>query len=126
MVITPDKVLYPAELESGHYHWIFPVGQGGYGGVTWDNRGGSTPVMNYHSVNIDHRSVANILDNGNAYASQIETNYNHGATPPAFGWMYQGRPAGFGHIAIVYSWGESSASNQSTANPNGANSRSRT
>lgn len=80
--------------------------------------------MNYHSTNIDHRSVANILDNGNAYASQIETNYNHGATPPAFGWMYQGSPAGFGHIAIVFSWGESSASSQSVAHLNGANSRS--
>ena len=36
---TPDKVLYPAELESGHYHWIFPVGSGGYGGIALDHRG---------------------------------------------------------------------------------------
>lgn len=68
--------------------------------------------------------MTNISIFGDARSIYIEANYNHGATPPAFGWMYQGSPAGTGHIAIVYSWGESSASNQSTANPNGANSRS--
>jgi len=76
--------------------------------------------MNYHSIKIDQYSIANILPNGNAHASLIETYYNHGVTPPAFGWMYQGSPSGYGHIAIIFSWGESSASNQSTANPNGA------
>ena len=121
---TPDKVLYIGESESSHYHWIFPVGSGGYGGIALDYRGVSTPVMNYHSIKIDLYSIANILYNGNAHAAQIETYYNHGATPPAFGWMYQGSPAGFGHIAIVFSWGESSASSQSVAHQNGTNSRS--
>lgn len=125
MVITPDKVLYSAEVESGQYYWIFNVGSGGYGGVTWDNRGVSTPAINYHSINIDLHSIANILHNGNAHASQIETYYIHGVTPPAFGWMYQGHPAGTGHIAIVYSWGESSATYQSTANPIGVTPRCR-
>lgn len=120
MVITPDKVLYSAEVESGQYYWVFHVGSGGYGGVTWDHRGVSTPVMNYHSIKIDQYSIANILQDGNAHPSRIETYDNHGGTPPAFGWMYQGSPSGFGHIAIVFSWGESSDSNQSTANPNGA------
>lgn len=105
MVITPDKVLYIGELESGHYHWIFPIGSGGYGGIALDHRGVSTPVMNYHSINIDHRSFANILNNGNAYASQIETNYNHGVTPAAHGWMYQGMSAGMSHISIIFDWG---------------------
>lgn len=124
MVITPDKYLHVGELESSHYHWNHSVGQGGYGGVTWDNRGVSTPVINYHSINIDHRSVANILDNGNAYASQIETNYNHGVTPAAHGWIYQGMSAGMSHISIIFDWGGGSYSNQNASHPNGANSRS--
>lgn len=78
---TPDKVLYSAEIESGQYYWIFNVGSGGYGGVTWDHRGVSTPVMNYHSIKIDQYSIANILHNGNPHPSQIETYYNHGDTP---------------------------------------------
>ena len=116
---TPDKVLYPAELESCHYHWIFPVGSGGYGGIALDYRGVSTPVTNYHSINIDHRSIANISDNGNAYASQIETNYNHGVTPAAHGWMYQGMSAGMSHISIIFDWGGGSYSNQNASHPNG-------
>jgi len=120
MVITPDKLLHVGELAGCHYYWFGTGGYGGYGGTVWDKRGVSTPVMNYHSIKIDQYSIANILPNGNAHASLIETYYNHGVTPPAFGWMYQGSPSGYGHIAIIFSWGESSASNQSTANPNGA------
>lgn len=116
---TPDKVLYIGELESSHYHWIFPVGSGGYGGITWDHRGVSTPVMIYLPININLHSVANIRYNGNAHADLIESFNKHSVTPPAFGWVYQGIPAGFGHIAIVFSWGESSASSQSVSHPNG-------
>ena len=118
--VTPDKLLHVGELGGCHYFWHGTGGYGGYGGTVWDARGVSTPVMNYHSINIDHCSVANILYNGNAHASQIETSYNHGATPAAHGWMYQGMPAGMSHISIIFDWGGGSYSNQNATHLNGA------
>ncbi len=40
-------------------------------------------------------------------------------TPPAYGWFYQGTPAGYSHMGIIFDWGGASASNQNATHPNG-------
>lgn len=106
------------------FHWITNYGGAYTGwGPIWES--GVTPLIHTDSTRSNQRSFAITYENGRYQEDQIEAYFNHGVTPPAFGWMYQGSPAGADHIAIVYSWGESSATYQSTVSPIGVTPRCR-